>query len=72
MALYNYAPCKNQDCERPKEPFQAKKKMSEYKDPAPCPSCGEMCERLPTDYCRTFQLSGFGWAKDGYKGRSNF
>lgn len=71
MATYNYAPCANESCERPKEPFQFKRPMSEYQDPAPCPSCGEMCERVSNDFCQNFQLKGHGWYKSNYHGPSN-
>jgi len=68
MPTYNYS-CKNEDCDL--AGFQANKKMSEYKDPQPCPNCGTLCQRMTGDWCRNFKLVGHGWYAGGYNGASN-
>lgn len=70
MPLYQYEPCNNPSCSQ-KEPFKAKNSMDNHKDPMPCPSCGQMCNRLSNDFCQNFQLKGFGWYRNGYNGASN-
>lgn len=65
MPTYNYGPCTNEECEGFEQTYQHNKKMAEYKDPQPCPFCGEMHERAVGDYSRAVAFKGPGWFNTG-------
>jgi len=65
MPVYNYGPCTNEECEGHEETYQHNKKMSEYKDPQPCPHCGTMHERATNDFSRAVAFKGPGWFNTG-------
>lgn len=58
MPTYNYK-CRNENCEV--DIYKQRKSMREYKEPAHCPSCNELNERLNNDFCKNFKLVGGGW-----------
>ena len=68
MPMYIYGPCTNEKCEGHEKTYTYSKKMSEYKDPQPCPQCETMHERAINDYPTAGPiLVGQCWARDGYQ-----
>jgi len=68
MPTYNYGPCTNEECETFEQTYTHVKKMSEYKDPQPCPTCQTMHERAPGDFASARPvLKGDGWFAQGYQ-----
>ena len=63
MPSYNYE-CSNENCET--NIYSQTRSMSEYKEPARCPMCDELNERLNNDFCKNFKLVGGGWESTGY------
>lgn len=56
MPLYSY------HCEACDHAFDEMAKLAEYKDPQPCPACGELSPRVIGDQFPGFILAGDGWA----------
>lgn len=63
MPSYNYR-CKNENCEI--DIYSQTRPMSEYMEPARCPHCDELNERVNNDFCKNFKLKGGGWYSTGY------
>lgn len=65
MATYAHK-CNNEECEMGE--FTHQRPMSEYDKEIPCPTCGEISQKLITN--TSFALKGPGWFSTGGYGAS--